>query len=185
MCLPLGIRYSRGSPPSSGVTNTRRLPRTSVPKDTMPSISETIANSLGLRASKSSATRGRPPVMSLVRVTSRGIFATTSPAATSSPSVADRYAPIGSSLSCSCSAVRTDHRDARPQRGILRLDDHLRRQTGELVHLLAHGLAFDDVHELRGALDLGQERARERIPLEQDFARLHRRGRPATRTQAP
>ena len=36
--------------------------------------------SFGLRASNSSATRGRPPVMSLVLVVSRGILAMTSPA---------------------------------------------------------------------------------------------------------
>ena len=40
------------------------------------------ASSLGLRASNSSATRGRPPVMSLVLVVSRGIFAMMSPAST-------------------------------------------------------------------------------------------------------
>ena len=41
---------------------------------------EMTACSFGLRASKSSATRGRPPVMSLVFVVSRGILAMTSPA---------------------------------------------------------------------------------------------------------
>ena len=45
-----------------------------------------IAVSRGLRASNSSTTRGRPPVMSLVLVVSRGILASTSPAWTSSPS---------------------------------------------------------------------------------------------------
>ncbi len=36
------------------------------PKETTPLISLMMAVSLGLRTSKSSATRGRPPVMSLV-----------------------------------------------------------------------------------------------------------------------
>ena len=91
MCLPFGIRYSRGSPrPASGVTITRRLPRESGPNPTVPSTSETMAVSLGLRASKSSATRGRPPVMSFVLLASRGTFATTSPAATDSPSATAR-----------------------------------------------------------------------------------------------
>ena len=40
-----------------------------------PSISVMIAGSLGLRASKSSTTRGRPPVMSLVLVVAPGTFA--------------------------------------------------------------------------------------------------------------
>ena len=45
---------------------TLRLPLVSLPKETIPSISLITAESLGLRASKSSATRGRPPVISLV-----------------------------------------------------------------------------------------------------------------------
>ena len=52
----------------------------------MPSISEMTAVSRGFLASNSSTTRGRPPVMSLVFVVSRGIFASTSPADTISPS---------------------------------------------------------------------------------------------------
>ena len=54
-----------------------------------------IAVSRGLRASNSSTTRGRPPVMSLVFVVSRGIFASTSPACTSSPSRTIRWAWVG------------------------------------------------------------------------------------------
>ena len=54
-----------------------------------------IALSRGLRASNSSTTRGRPPVMSLVLVVSRGIFARTSPAWTSSPSCTIRWAWVG------------------------------------------------------------------------------------------
>ena len=61
------------------MTITLRLPLVSLPKETTPSISLMTAYSLGLRASKSSATRGRPPVMSLVLVVSRGILAMTSP----------------------------------------------------------------------------------------------------------
>ena len=53
------------------------------------------AVSRGLRASNSSTTRGRPPVMSLVFVVSRGIFASTSPANTSSPSLTMRWACDG------------------------------------------------------------------------------------------
>ena len=101
MCLPFPIRYSfarsgRSLPSTSGVMTTLRLPFVSFPKATTPSISEMTACSLGLRASKSSATRGRPPVMSFVFVVSRGIFASTSPASTSSPSFTTRLAPSGS-----------------------------------------------------------------------------------------
>ena len=57
-----------------------RCPLTMPPCRTMPSISEMTAVSRGFRASNSSTTRGRPPVMSLVLVVSRGIFASTWPA---------------------------------------------------------------------------------------------------------
>jgi len=46
--------------------------------------------SFGLRASNSSTTRGRPPVMSLVLDISRGILASTSPAASFSFSLTAR-----------------------------------------------------------------------------------------------
>ena len=62
----------------------------------MPSISVMIAGSLGVRASNSSTTRGRPPVMSLVLVVSRGIFASTSPGLTFWPSITTRCEPEGS-----------------------------------------------------------------------------------------
>jgi len=50
----------------------------------------------GFRASNSSATRGRPPVMSLVLVDSRGILARMSPWKTSAPSLRSKCAPTGS-----------------------------------------------------------------------------------------
>ncbi len=58
---------------------TFRMPFAIGPCDTVPSISVMTAVSLGLRASKSSTMRGRPPVMSFVLVVSRGILASTSP----------------------------------------------------------------------------------------------------------
>ena len=72
--------------PSRLVTMTSWEPRFRSPKLTMPSISLTSAGSSGVRASKSSSTRGRPPVMSLVWAAWRGIFASVWPACTSSPS---------------------------------------------------------------------------------------------------
>ena len=93
-CLLLEMRYSLASP-LSGVTTTLRLPLVSLPKPTTPSISEITACSLGLRDSNSSATRGKPPVMSLVLVVSRGMRATMSPASTRSPSDTAMVAPTG------------------------------------------------------------------------------------------
>ena len=71
MCLPRGTRYSFTSP-SSAWTSIFRMPFWMPAKRTTPSISVIVACSLGFRASNSSATRGRPPVMSLVFVVSRG-----------------------------------------------------------------------------------------------------------------
>ena len=49
------------------------------PNRTTPSISEIVAGSFGRRASNSSATRGRPPVMSRVLYASRLILASIVP----------------------------------------------------------------------------------------------------------
>ncbi len=65
-CLPCETRCSR-SMPLSLRTMIVRLPRRFSPSSsTVPSISAMTAGSFGLRASKISVTRGRPPVMSCV-----------------------------------------------------------------------------------------------------------------------
>ena len=48
-------------------------------------------------------------------------------------------------------AVLVLERDARPQLGVLRLRDALARQARDLVELLGHGDALDDVAELHDA----------------------------------
>ena len=66
---------------------TRRcLPLVSLPNDTVPVTSASMPASFGERASNSSATRGRPPVMSRVFDVSCGMRASTSPTATCWPS---------------------------------------------------------------------------------------------------
>jgi len=65
-------------------------------KVTLPETFAMIAFSFGLRASNSSATRGRPPVMSRVRAASRGMRARTSPASTCWPSSTATIAPEAS-----------------------------------------------------------------------------------------
>src|SRR3954452_9119965 len=65
--------------PVTGWTKISRLPRLISPNFTTPSISEIVAGSLGRRASNSSATRGRPPVMSRVLYACRGILVTVTP----------------------------------------------------------------------------------------------------------
>ena len=56
------------------------FPLTSLPNCIVPSLSAIIALSLGLLASNSSATLGRPPVISFVFEVSFGNLAKTSPA---------------------------------------------------------------------------------------------------------
>ena len=185
---PSGSGTRVGSPPSSGVTITRRLPRdVGRRRTTMPSISETIANSLGLRASKSSATRGRPPVMSLVsRRLARDLRDARRRRRPASPSVDRQVRAHRQQLVARASRRSRPSTEMRGRSvGILRLDDHLRRQTGELVHLLPHGLAFDDVAELRPC-----PRPRRGSGSRTDPTRAGRRpaspaGRPSTRTCAP
>ena len=63
------------------------------------------ACSFGLRDSKSSATRGRPPVMSLVFVVSRGIRAMMSPASMRSPSDTAIVEPTGKKYRASFSPL--------------------------------------------------------------------------------
>ena len=69
-------------------------------------------------------------------------------------------------------AVRVRDGDARTGVGVLGLDDHLAREAGHLVELLAHRDAFDDVLELHDAADLGEDRHGERVPLGDQRARL-------------
>ena len=148
----------------------------------MPSISAMTACSLGLRDSNSSATRGRPPVMSLVFVVSRGIRAMMSPASMRSPSRhrdvrADRQEVPGVVLAARDLhglAVLVLERDARPQLGVLRLVMLLRDRPVTSSSCSCHRDAFDDVAELHDARDLGEDRHRERIPLRQELPRLDR-----------
>ena len=73
-----------------------RLPRRFSPRiSTVPSISAMTAGSFGLRASKISVTRGRPPVMSCVPDTSRGVLASSVPAVTVWPSLTSMWAFSG------------------------------------------------------------------------------------------
>ena len=146
-CTPRGSEYSRASAPSSGTTRILRRPLTMPPWRTVPSISEMTAVSRGLRASKSSTTRGRPPVMSLVFVVSRGIFASTSPAkhllAVGHHQVrVRRHVVLVQHL-----AVGRDDLDRRLLLLVRRVDDDEPRQARDLVHVLVDRHLVDDVLE--------------------------------------
>src|SRR5262249_1315467 len=68
-------------------------------------------------------------------------------------------------------AVLVLDRDARTRIGVFGLDDDLARKTGDLVELLGHGHALDDVAELHDTADFGDDRHRERIPLGEQLTR--------------
>src|SRR5690606_8034600 len=65
--------------------------------------------------------------------------------------------------------------DAGPQIRRARLDHDLARQTGDLVHLLDHGDAFDEIPEAGDAPHLGEDRRREGVPLGDGRGRRHAR----------
>ena len=101
-CLPAGTSYVCASTVSSiepslliGWTRISRFPRLISPNRTTPSISEIVAGSFGRRASNSSATRGRPPVMSRVLYASRPTLAIVVPALIRCPSSTVSCAPTG------------------------------------------------------------------------------------------
>ncbi|MNY00862.1 hypothetical protein D3C86_1333720 [compost metagenome] len=91
-CFSLAIRNSWALPSRSVITR-RCLPLVSLPNDVVPVTSASTAASFGERASNSSATRGRPPVMSRVFCDSVGIRASTSPTCTCWPSFTVISAP--------------------------------------------------------------------------------------------
>ena len=80
----------------SGVITSLTFPLVSFPKDTTPDSSARTAASLGFLASNKSATRGRPPVISLVFEATNGILAITSPAVIFWPSLKLTNPPAGS-----------------------------------------------------------------------------------------
>src|SRR5437870_1120192 len=68
--------------------------------------------------------------------------------------------------------VRRPDDDARLELALGILDDDLAREARHLVELLPHGHALDDLLVLDPAGELGAGRVRERIPLDEDRARL-------------
>src|SRR5215831_4600743 len=139
-CLPMGMRCSSSTCVCWSLMTMQRLPRTLGPKSTMPSILEISAASLGRRASNSSATRGRPPVMSLVLEVLRGVF-----------------------------AMVVEDDDLRVQIFLVFDHDH-RFLLGLFVEFLLHRNPFDDIVELHLAGFLGKNRHAVRIPLDERVA---------------
>ena len=168
----------------------RCLPLVSLPNETVPVISASMPSSFGERASNSSATRGRPPVMSRVFWPSTGIRASTSPGDRSWPSCIwisePTWKPIVTEWSVpgifTSLPVRVEQLDLRAhdlgRAAALRIDHDQRRQAGDFVDLLGDRDAFLDVLELRLAGEFGDDRAGQRIPVGQHGAGLDAAGRP-------
>ena len=144
-----------------------------------------IAKSLGLRASNSSATRGRPPVMSRVfehfARDARQHVAGLDRAPRSRPTGSRR--PAGSSaprspfarVSTSPASSRSVMRGRRsPPRGCcFQSITTFGRDAGRLVEHLAHRDALGEVDVMRDAVLLGDDRDRVRVPLGQPVAARH------------
>ena len=151
-----------------------RLPRTVPPISTMPSIFAISAASFGRRASNSSATRGRPPVMSLVFAILRGVFASNAPARIFWPSLDDDVRARRNRVAGENFLLVADDDDLRMQ-VFLVLDDDRAHHAGRFVDVAFDGDARDHVAEFDLARLFGQNRNVVRIPLHEGLALLHAR----------
>ena len=93
----------------------------------MPSISAMTAGSFGLRASKISVTRGRPPVMSCVPDASRGVLASSVPGGDHLAFVDFDVRPLGQVVEVEDLAVGVFDDDLRVQVALVLDDDEAHR----------------------------------------------------------
>ena len=148
-----------------------RLPRRFSPRiSTVPSISAMTAGSLGLRASKISVTRGRPPVMSCVPETSRGVLASSVPAETCVAFLDFDVGLFGQVVEVEDLAAFVFQHDLRVQVALVLHDEHADVAAGVLFQ--PHRLAFDDVLEADLAADFGEDGDAVRVPLAEHRAGL-------------
>ena len=150
--------------PLSFLTMIVRLPRRfSSRSSTRPSISAMTAGSLGRRASKSSVTRGRPPVMSCVPPTSRGVLASRVPAVIICALLDLDARPFGDVVVGEDVPLGVLDQDLRVELALVLHDRPAGVARG--VDLDPHRLALDDVLEADLAADLGEDRDVVRVPL--------------------
>ena len=174
-CLPWGTRCSR-SIPLSFLTMIVRLPRRfSSSSSTRPSISAMTAGSLGRRASNSSVTRGRPPVMSWRAADLAGGLGEHRAGGDRRPLGDLDAGPLGDVVVVEDLAVVVLDDDLRVQLALV-LDD---RPPGVArgVDLDPHRLVLDDVLVADPAADLGEDRDRVRVPLAEHGAAGDHAGR--------
>ena len=172
-CLLCVIRCSR-SMPLSLRTMIDRLPRFfSRKSSTVPSISAITAGSFGLRASKISVTRGRPPVMSCVP---RGFARRLGDERTGRNHLAFvdfQVGPLGHVVEVeNLAVVRVFDDDLRMHVALVFHDDVANVTAGVLF--APHRLAFDQVFEANLAARFGQNRDAVRVPFAEDGRRPQR-----------
>ena len=174
--LPCGTRCSRSIPLSFLMMIVRLPRRFSSSSSTRPSISAMTAGSLGRRASNSSVTRGRPPVMSCVPPTSRGVLASRVPAVIICPLGDLDARPLGDVVVGEDVPLAVLDEDLRVQVPLVLHD----RPAGvpRRVDLDPHRLVLDDVLVADLAADLGEDRDVVRVPLAEHRAAGDRAGRP-------
>ena len=150
----------------------------------VPDFSAMTAASFGRRASNSSATRGRPPVMSRVLADSIGIRATMSPAWILEPGSTamiefDRQLVAGLAAPGELHrlALGVVDRDVRTQVAGARVGAPVRHHAlgdaGRLVGRLRHRGALDEVLVGDRAFRLGHDRTGIGVPLGDALAALH------------
>jgi hypothetical protein len=146
-CLPIGMRCSSSCVCGSLITM-QRLPRTLAAEVHDAVDLGDLGGVLGRRASNSSATRGRPPVMSLVLDSYGASWPCRVPATILVAFVHDDVRARRNRVAGEAPVVIGDD-DLRVQVFLVLDDDH-GFLAGGLVHLLLHRHAFDDVVELHG-----------------------------------
>ena len=147
--------------------------RLSERSSTVPEISARTAGSLGLRASKISVTRGRPPVMSCVPATFARL-AGEHLAGVDLLAVGHLDARLGGQVvEVEDLAVRVFDDDPRMVLALVLDDDELAaRRAAFALFLEADGFALFDVLVADDAGLLGQDRREVRVPDDQLLARL-------------
>ncbi len=121
------------------------------------------AGSFGLRASKISVTRGRPPVMSCVPDTSRGVLANSVPAEICVAFVDFDVGLFRQVVEVENLAAGVFHDDLRVQIALVLHDQRADVTAGVLFE--PHRFAFDHVFVANLSADFGQNRDAVRIPL--------------------
>ena len=138
----------------------------------MPSISAMTAGSFGLRASKISVTRGRPPVMSCVPDASRGVLAEQRTGRDHLAFVDFQVGPLGHVVEVENLAVDGSSTHDLRMHVALVFHDHVANVTAGVL-FGPHRFAFDQVFEADLAAGFRENRNAVRVPFAEHAAGRH------------